>query len=744
MFSPIDEIGLNAEQLEAVNHPGGPMLIFAGAGSGKTRVITSRIAKLIGNGVPPFRILAVTFTNKAAREMRERIESMVHERAKPIWMGTFHSVCSKMLRIDGKAIGIDPNFIIYDDSDQMSLMREIFKAKNIDDKSIQPRAILSEISTAKEKLLSPDAYAEKATGFIERLAGDCYRSYNALLKKANALDFDDLLLYTVRLLEQRADVREKYQDRFLHVLVDEYQDVNYAQYQIVNLISAKHRNVVVVGDDDQSIYAWRGADVSLILKFSKDHSDAKVIKLVQNYRSTKNILNVAYEVIRRNKSRADKQLWTENPEGTAISLFQAGTEQDEAMVVAERILAETRSGRRRYGDFAVLYRTNAQSRVLEEAFITMRIPHVLVGGQRFYERKEIKDMLSYMRLSMNDNDNVSLRRIINVPTRGVGNTTLQALEAWSEERGEPLITAVQDQGMQASLQKKAVTSIRGLIATLQEAREIAERGPVTPVLKHLLNASGYIDALKTENSQESLSRLENLQELLNVTAQFDATSDSPSLADFLESVSLVSDIDTLGEAGNQVTLMTLHSAKGLEFPIVFLVGLEEGIFPHSRSLGSDYEIEEERRLCYVGMTRAREELHLVHAHRRSLYGTPSFNRRSRFLDDIPENLLTISGAPAGSYAYPGSRQPQLQRNGTYVVANPAPPPPHMQEAAKKLRGPEWKPPFNVGDQVRHGKFGIGLVIACNPLKGDAEVTVVFPGVVGTKKLVQSLAKLEAV
>ncbi len=719
------------------------MLIFAGAGSGKTRVITARIARLIGEGVLPSRILAVTFTNKASREMRERIEKVAHEKAKHLWMGTFHSICSKILRIDGKAIGIDPNFTVYDDSDQMGLIREIFKQKNIDDKSIQPRAILSEISNAKEKLQSPEKYAERATGFVERLAADVYKSYTALLRKANALDFDDLLYYTVRLLEQRQEVREKYQDRFLHVLVDEYQDVNYAQYQIVDLISSKHRNIMVVGDDDQSIYAWRGADVSLILRFSHDHPDAKVIKLQQNYRSTKNILSVAYEVIKRNRSRADKQLWTDNPDGAPIHLLQAGTEQDEAMLVAERILNDTRSGRRGYKEFAILYRTNAQSRVMEEAFLTMRIPHILVGGQRFYERKEIKDMMSYMRLTLNENDDVSFRRVINVPARGIGPTTVQLFEKWSADHSLPLLRAANDQAVQASLPKKTCTSVRSFLATLNEAAEIAEKGPVTPVLKHIMNASGYLDALRQEHSSEAEGRLENLEELLNVTTQYDVTSeDGPSLATFLETVALMSDIDTVEEGGEAVTLMTLHSAKGLEFPAVFLVGLEEGIFPHSRSLGSDTELEEERRLCYVGMTRAKEELTLTHAHRRSLYGTPSFNRRSRFLDDIPVGLLRETGVPAGSYAYPG-RQPQLQRSGTYTVTNPAPPPPHLQEQ-KKLKGPDWKPPFNVGDRVRHAKFGIGLVVACNPLRNDAEVTVVFPGVVGTKKLVQSLAKLEKV
>jgi len=736
MIAPLDLASLNAEQRQAVEHEQGPLLIFAGAGSGKTRVVTYRIARLIRDRVPASRILAVTFTNKAAREMRERIGELVGEVANQLWMGTFHSLCAKLLRIDGKSIGIDPNFSIYDDADQMSLVREILKSKNLDDKSLQPRAILAEISSAKEKLLSPAQYADRATGFFERVVADVYKSYDALLRKANALDFDDLLLYTVRMLEQRADVREKYQDRFLHVLVDEYQDVNFAQYQIVNILSAKHRNIVVVGDDDQSIYAWRGADVSLILRFNSDHPDATIVKLQQNYRSTKTILSAAYEVIRHNRGRADKRLWTENPDGTKISLTMAGTEQDEAMQVADAIVRDVRSGRRRFGEFSVLYRTNAQSRVMEEAFLTMRVPHVLVGGQRFYERKEVKDMLCYLRLAWNPSDDVSVRRVINTPTRGIGDTTIKTLDKWAQERSLPLWSALRDQELQAGMPKKTASSVRAFVGAIEDAQATAEQGPVTPVLRHLLNASGYLDALKAENSQDSLGRLENLQELLNVTSEYDATAEGePTLAGFLENVALVSDIDTLNESGEAVTLMTLHSAKGLEFPVVYLVGLEEGVFPHSRSLMSDSELEEERRLCYVGMTRAREELHLFHAHRRSLYGTPNFNRRSRFLDDIPEGLLRVFGDVPGVPV----RRVQQERSGSYSIG---PARTAVVESGRPLKGPDWKPPFEVGAKVRHAKFGIGVVVACNPLKGDAEVTVAFPGVTGVKKLVQSLAKLE--
>jgi DNA helicase-2/ATP-dependent DNA helicase PcrA len=723
---------LNPEQREAVLWPGGPLLIFAGAGSGKTRVITFRIARLLQEGVPSPRILAVTFTNKAAKEMRERVHSLVGDTARNMWIGTFHAICARILRIDGRAIGLDPNFVIYDDSDQLSLIREVFKAKNIDDKSIQPRAVLSEISTAKEKLMAPEKYAAGATGFFQRIAADVYKSYDALLHKANALDFDDILYYTNRLFEQRADVLERYQERFLHILVDEYQDVNFAQYSVVHHIAARHQNLVVVGDDDQSIYAWRGADVSLILRFGSDYPDAKIVKLERNYRSTKTILAVANEVIKQNRGRAGKQLWTDNSDGVPVTLTQAGTEQDEASMVADAVLKDVRIGRRSYSDFAVLYRTNAQSRVMEEAFLSRRIPHVLVGGQRFYERKEIKDLLAYLRLTLNPRDDVSFRRSINTPTRGIGSGALTKMEEWAAAHASPLWDAAADQEVQSFLTKKTASALRDFVGAIGEARELAEGHMVSPVLKALLDRSGYMTALKAERSQEALGRLENLQELLSVTNEYDASADEPSLGGFLESVSLVADVDALQDSGGAaVTLMTLHSAKGLEFPVVFITGLEEGVFPHARSLGTDSELAEERRLAYVGMTRAREELHLLHAHRRSLYGTPNFASRSRFLDDIPVRLLDTLNI--GGYQ-PATRTVHQERSGSYTVTEPK-----AVEPAPKSR---WTPPFAVGQRVRHPKFGIGVVVACSPVAADAEVTVAFPGVTGIKKLLQKLAKLE--
>jgi DNA helicase-2/ATP-dependent DNA helicase PcrA len=744
MSTVLDLSTLNPEQREAVEHAEGPMLIFAGAGSGKTRVITFRIANLLQQGVYPSRILAVTFTNKAAREMRERVEGLVGDTVRNMWIGTFHSLCSRILRMDGRAIGLEQSFVIYDDSDQLSLIREVLKAKNIDDKSIQPRALLSEISSAKEKLKSPEQYAEGATGFFERIAADVYKQYNALLQKANALDFDDILYYTVRLLEQREDVRLKYQERFLHVLVDEYQDVNYAQYRIIDLISGKFRNVVVVGDDDQSIYAWRGADVSLMLRFGSDHPDARIVKLERNYRSTKRILAAANLVIQHNRGRAAKQLWTDNDNGVPVSVTMAGTEQDEAAMVSQRVRQDVGRGRREYRDFAVLYRTNAQSRVVEEEFLKARIPHVLVGGQRFYERKEVKDMVAYLRLTLNPRDDVSFRRVINTPTRGIGPSTLQKLDEWAAPRGANLFEATLDQEIQFTQTKKVGSALRAFSGAIQEAQDIAEKGVVTDVLKHLLRASGYVDALKAEHTEDANSRLENLQELLNVTAEYDASSEGEgTLAGFLESVSLVSDADQLAVGGNAVTLMTMHTAKGLEFPVVFLVGLEEGVFPHSRSLSSDTQIEEERRLAYVGITRAREELHLLHAQRRSLFGTPNFNRRSRFLDDLSE--CELDSLNEGGYQAPGLT---LQRSGQYSgLERPVAAGQSVYAVggnSKPVTPGAWKPPFTVGQKVKHPKFGLGVVVACNPIKDDAEVTVAFPGAVGVKKLVQKLAKLEAV
>lgn len=727
MAALYDPTALNPQQREAVEHPGGPLMVFAGAGSGKTRVITARIARLIGEGVAPDRILAVTFTNKAAREMRERVEEMAGDRARDLWMGTFHSTCARLLRMYGSAVGIDRSFVIYDDGDQMSLIRDLIKRADLDEKSFQPRAVLAEISRAKEKLLSPKKYEDQASGYFERTVADLYARYRSALDRANALDFDDLLMKTVRMLEESEQVRERLQEKFLHLLVDEYQDVNYAQYQLAHILSGKHKNITIVGDDDQSIYAWRGADVSLMLRFSSDHPEAQVVKLTQNYRSTKTILKAAYEVVKHNQGRADKELWTENEQGELIEITEAGTEHDEAMMVVDQITSAKRRSERGYGDFAVLYRTNAQSRVMEEAFLAMRVPHVLVGGQRFYDRKEIKDMIAYLRLIYNPDDDASLRRVINEPTRGIGGTTVEKIAAAAAERSASLYSALDNKELRQGLASKPRSGVMVFRNIIEEGRKLAEQTPaVTPILNMVMEKSGYVRELRQSRSDEAVSRLENLQELINVTTEYDQ-SEEGTLAGFLENVALISDIDTLRGEGEAVTLMTLHSAKGLEFPCVFMVGMEEGVFPHSRSLTDDTQLEEERRLCYVGMTRAQRELHMTHARRRTLYGQPNFNPRSRFLDDIPYSLT--DQADAG----PSMATVRQERVGSYTVRD-----------AEPARAPEWKPPFQIGDKVTHRKFGTGVVISCSPLKNDAEVTVAFPGEAGVKKVVQSLAKLEAV
>lgn len=738
MELPFDLESLNPAQKEAVEWPGGPLKIIAGAGSGKTRVITCRIARLLAQGTAPWRILAVTFTNKAAREMKERLEAMVGEgQASRLWVGTFHSLCARVLRTEGAAIGLDRNFVVYDDTDQMTLVRDLIKQRNIDDKSVQPRAVLAEISRAKEKLLTPERYKGTAAGFFEGIVAQIYPDYQAALTRARALDFDDLLMVTVRLLEQSEAVRTKLQEQFLHVLVDEYQDVNYAQYLLASLLSGKHKCLTVVGDDDQSIYAWRGADVGLMLRFASDHPDAKLVTLDQNYRSTKRILAAAHSVVQHNRGRMEKKLWTTNPEGALLSLVEAGTEQDEAMQVADRVLREVRSGRRSYKDLAVLYRTNAMSRVVEEAFLTMRIPHVLVGGQRFYDRKEIKDAIAYLRLVANPADIISFRRVINVPARGIGPKTIEQIESGAASMGVTPVEAIQNPSLRQGLPAKPRAALGVLAESLRRGLELAQDGPVTPLLKHLLSSTGYLEELKADRTEESISRLENLQELVNVTTKFDADSEEPSLLAFLENVALVSDVDSLNNTGDAVTLMTLHSSKGLEFPVVFLMGMEEGVFPHSRSLMDDQQLSEERRLCYVGMTRAREELIMSLAQRRTLFGQPNFNPPSRFLKDIPRDLVDIPFG--GSLDGPaGLKTVKLERSGSYRTQESG-----FLDDEPRASSAAWNPPFKVGQKVTHPKLGMGLVVSCAPMNDDSEVTVAFAGATGMKKLLQSKAKLEA-
>lgn len=727
----IDYDSLNPEQRSAVLHEGGPLAIFAGAGSGKTRVITYRIAHLIERGVRPTSIFAVTFTNKAAREMRERVESLVGDSARGIWLGTFHSMCGRILRESGHLIGVDRNFTIYDDSDQVSLVRAIIKKLDISDRSITPRAVLSEISRAKEKQISPEAYAKDAMSGFESFVADIYPEYVEQLRKNRALDFDDMVLFALKLLKERADARQTYQQRFQHILVDEFQDVNQSQYGLVMLLGEEHKNITIVGDDDQSIYSWRGADVSLILQFSKQLPDVTVVTLERNYRSTKRILQAAHEVIKHNRSRAPKILRTDNEAGVPVTLTEVGTPRDEAMLIANVIQTGVAEGGRKYGHYAILFRTNAQSREFEEVFRSARIPHVVIGGQRFYERKEIKDMLAYLKVTANPNDTVSLLRVVNEPPRGIGTVTLTKLEEHAQ--AIPLWDALQSGEFQQALNQKQADAIKKFIRCIQRAREIAESGHVAPVLFELQKGSGYADALRAEDTHESRARLENLQELLNAAQRYDEEPGEHDLVTYLQEISLLSDIDQLIESEDAVSLMTAHSAKGLEFPIVFVAGLEEGVFPHSRSLSAARGIEEERRLCYVAMTRAREQLHLTWCVHRQQMGFSTSPQLSQFVQQIPAKLLTtLVERPKLESARPRTQsvsayEYQRAQHGRVPSAN--------TETA-------WNPPFEVGTQVRHPEFGVGFVVHCIPVQDDSEITVAFPGIHGTKKLMNRYARLE--
>ncbi len=736
---------LNPHQREAVEHGDGPVLILAGAGSGKTRVLTHRVAYLIGvRGVYPRRILAVTFTNKAAQEMRERIVRLVGEDSRAIWIGTFHATCARILRESGDRIGLIRDFVVYDDGDQNALIRECFNELRMDDSRFTPRAVLSMISRAKEKLQTPEMYAQEASGFREEVASKVYTLYQEKLNRNGALDFDDLLMTTVRLFEERHDVVEQYQNRLHYLLVDEYQDVNYAQYLLLKHLAEARKNLCVVGDDDQSIYMFRGAEVGLMLRFEKDYPGAKVIKLEQNYRSTKRILQAAHAVVTNNPGRKDKELWTENPEGAPLRVQELANEQEEAYWVVQSIREEVRFGRRTYGDFAILYRTNAQSRALEEVFMTFATPYRIVGGVRFYERKEIKDLVAYLRVVQNPHESVSLKRILNVPTRGIGATTVGLLDEEAARARCSLWDVIEQIHHVQGLTPRARNAITGFYHLIRDIREVREQATVTQTLERVLQRTGYLSGLEAEKSQEAVTRAENVKELLTVTTEFDGSADDKSLSAFLEQVSLVSDLDNVEMGADAVTMMTLHSAKGLEFPVVFLVGMEEGVFPHQRSQSSDKELEEERRLCYVGLTRAREQVLLTHAYRRTLFGASNQNAPSRFLSEIPIHLFSDGTLPVRTDDSAASRSPVATRRearqaqmtwnagASAPSGRPAPPEPS-------------KPPadaFRAGQKVRHAVFGVGVVISGRAMGNDMQYDVAFPEA-GVKKLLQSFAKLEA-
>ena len=631
--------GLNNKQKEAVLETEGPCLVIAGAGSGKTKVLTHKIAYLIAEkNIAPWNILAITFTNKAASEMKERIENLVGDVAKDIWMGTFHSICVRILRKYIDRIGFDSSFLIFDTQDQRTLVKECLKALNIDDKMFTDRSVLSEISNAKNEMLEPIQYSVKyQADFRKAKIGEIYSLYQKRLKENNALDFDDIINYTIKILTENPEVLEYYTEKFKYVLVDEYQDTNKAQFTLVTILASKYGNITVVGDNDQGIYSFRGADISNILNFEKDFPGTKIIKLEQNYRCTGNILKAANYVIKNNETKYEKKLWTENEEGKLPEIYQGDDEYDEARYIVEQINTLKREEYFKYSDFSILYRMNSQSRAIEDILLREDIPYKVIGGLKFYERKEIKDTIAYLRLIANQSDNISLKRIINEPKRGIGKTSLDNIEEISQKAGISMYEVIKHAD-QYGLNRVFVNS-REFVELIEDLRNKKEETQISELIKMVLNKSGYTKALELENTVEAESRLQNLDELLTVAMEFEEEFAENSLNEFLESITLSSDVDNLEESAESVTLMTLHSAKGLEFPVVFLVGMEEGIFPGYKSIGEPKELEEERRLFYVGITRAKQYLYLTCAKHRTIFGSTSYNAISRFVKEIPEELL---------------------------------------------------------------------------------------------------------
>ena len=631
--------GLNDKQKEAVLATEGPCLVIAGAGSGKTKVLTHKIAYLLSEkNVKPWNILSITFTNKAANEMKQRVEKLVGEASQEMWLGTFHSICVRILRRFIDRIGFDTTFLIFDSTDQRTLVKECIKSIGLDDKLFTDRSVLSEISNGKNDMLEPKAYQVKYNGdFRKEKIGEVYELYQKKLKENNALDFDDIINYTIKILTENPDVLEYYTEKFKYVLVDEYQDTNKAQFMLVSILASKYGNITVVGDNDQGIYSFRGADITNILNFGKDFPGSKIVKLEQNYRCTGNILKAANAVIKNNENKYDKKLWTENEEGKLPCIYKAEDEYDEASYIVKQINMLKMEEYLKLSDFVILYRMNSQSRAIEDIFRRENIPYKIIGGLKFYERKEIKDIIAYLRLIFNTSDNLSLKRIINEPKRGIGKTSLDNIQDISDKTGKSMYEIIK-YAEQYELNRVKANSIQ-FVEVIEELRKQVNQIPISELIKLTLNKTGYVKALENENTIEAESRIQNLEEFLTVAIEFEEQMAENTLAEFLESISLTSDIDNMEESEDTVTLMTLHSAKGLEFPVVFLVGMEEGIFPGYKSIGEIKELEEERRLFYVGITRAMQYLYLTCAKRRTIFGSTSYNQMSRFLKEIPKDLL---------------------------------------------------------------------------------------------------------
>lgn len=734
--------GLNPQQAEAVINTEGPMLIMAGAGSGKTKVLTCRVANLLQKGVRPYRILAITFTNKAAAEMRERVNNMSGPAAKDVWLFTFHAFCARFLRMEiDKLPGYGGNFAIYDTADSQNLIKQILKEMNLDDKRFQPSGILSRISNAKNALQDAASFARQAGDFYEQKVADIYSRYEQKLQLNNALDFDDLLMLSIKLLQENKEVREKYQDRFDYLLVDEYQDTNHAQYLLTKFLAAKHRNICVVGDADQSIYGWRGADIQNILDFEKDYPDAKVIKLEQNYRSTQIILDAANAVIENNTGRKPKNLWTENKSGADIIYFQAVDERDEARFVIEQLQNLQRTENKKLGDMAILYRTNTQSRIFEEMLIKSGISYNMVGGLKFYERKEIKDIIAYLRVIFNPADSLSLLRIINVPKRGIGDASLAKIQAYAAANNVSLFEAVSNAAAIDGLSSRFVSKLDDLAGIIFELMNLANEAPVEDLIDRVLRDTGYLEELENERTPQAQSRIDNLHELISVAQEFAASEEENNLENFLAHVALVSDIDDTELGEDAITLMTLHSSKGLEFPVVFLVGMEEGLFPHARTLMDETEIEEERRLCYVGITRAKEKLFLSSTKMRTIYGNTVTYPPSRFLQEIPARLVKTIKRQERFSALENFKQVSEKYS-----ARPQKPAstfnPHSfmpQKPAAAAGGTGTR--FNTGDRVSHSKWGEGMVVSVKDSPDGQEVKVAFAGA-GVRSLLTKYAVLK--
>lgn len=752
---------LNEPQREAVLHTDGPLLILAGAGSGKTRVLTHRIAYLIDErGVNPWNILAITFTNKAAEEMRQRVDSLVSFGAESIWVSTFHSACVRILRRFIDRLGYDNRFTIYDTDDQKTLMKEVCRKVDIDTKVYKERNLLAAVSSAKNEMILPDEFELNAGGDFGQLKiAKVYREYEAQLKANNALDFDDLLVKTVQLLETQPDVLEYYQERFRYIMVDEYQDTNTVQFRLVRLLAGKYRNLCVVGDDDQSIYKFRGANIRNILDFEHEFPDAHVVRLEQNYRSTGNILNAANGVIRNNRNRKEKTLWTDNGDGEKIQLRQFDTAFDEAEYIAEDIKKEVQEGAS-YNDSAVLYRTNAQSRLFEEKFIAMNIPYKIVGGINFYARREIKDLLAYLKTVDNGQDDLAVRRIINVPKRGIGLTTINRIQESADERGIGFYEALLAPELIPGV-GRSVSKLDSFAALIEYFKGQTEKESITDLLREIIEKTGYVESLETEDKVEAESRIENIDELVNKAAAYEEDcqdrGEEASLSGFLEEVALVADIDSLDEDQDYVVLMTLHSAKGLEFPHVYLAGMEDGLFPSYMTITSDdnEDLEEERRLCYVGITRAEEKLTLTCARRRMVRGETQFNKMSRFIKEIPMELIdtgnrkieegtqipvqnTYSHAKEAFRARPFASQfSASQSSGKTTGKQPFS---SLQKGSQILAGKSGSLSYQVGDRVRHTKFGEGTVLEIKEGGRDYEVTVEFDSA-GVRKMFAMFARL---